>query len=490
MHYILDHTDKPYLKFFEDICAIPHESFNEKAISEYIVQFAKDRGLWYYTDDLWNVVIKKPASPGYENRKPVMLQAHTDMVCEKTPDSDFNFDTDPLELYVEDGWLHARTTTLGADDGYGVAYMLAVLDDDTIPHPPLECFFSVQEEVGIGGPRGFKNYACFESRRIINLDANEEGTTNAFQTAVIGGEWKLPLAYGPAPKGLNWYHVHLDGFTAGHASLDHVWGRGTAIGWSLRVAAALYDAFGTMPLAGYSGGTFRNNLSRNADFTFGSERKLEDVAAVVAKIEAQAKNEHAETDPNLWFEVKKAEEPETVLTAESAEKALDFVSVLPDGISMLYQCERKVLKTANNLGIVRMERDGTAGTMTVGYMFRTSFKPARDEMFRKMQIIGRLFGATYNEEYRYSGYKLKMDGDLYKTWNQVYRDATGKDLYIKYTGGGNDVGTIMEGLGGEELCEAIGIAPDNPFVHTPREKLDLASFDRAYRYLLEVLKRL
>ena len=147
MRYVLDHEGKMYRKYFEDIASIPHESFNEKQLSDYIVDFAKKRNLWCHQDEVYNVIVKKQASKGYENHDPVIIQGHIDMVCVKTPDSKHDFDKDSLELYVENGFLKAKDTTLGADCGHGISYMLSVLDDDNLQHPPLECLFTVQEEV-------------------------------------------------------------------------------------------------------------------------------------------------------------------------------------------------------------------------------------------------------------------------------------------------------------------------------------------------------
>ena len=197
MKYVMNHEGKPHRKFFEDICAIPHGSYNEKGISDYLVQFAEERGLSCYRDELWNVLIKKPGSAGYEDHPPVMLQAHTDMVCVKRPESDFNFETDPLQLFVEDGWLQAKDTTLGADCGHGVAYMLAILDDKELAHPPLEAFFSVQEEVGIGGPKFF-DYSKVQAKKLINFDIFDEGLSWISTTSVKGGDFLRKVAQKPS----------------------------------------------------------------------------------------------------------------------------------------------------------------------------------------------------------------------------------------------------------------------------------------------------
>lgn len=509
MRYVLDHTNRPYLKYFEEICAIPHESFHEKAISQYLVQFAKDRGLWYYTDAVWNVVIRKPASPGYEDLPPIMLQAHTDMVCEKEPGSDFNFDTDPIQPYEEDGWLKARGTSLGADDGYGVAYMLAILDDPNAVHPPLECFFSVQEEVGIGGPRNM-DYSQLMSKRLINLDGIEEGSVNLLQTTVIGGEWNVPLEYEKAPEGI-YYLLRLEDFSAGHASLNVSLGNGNAIKWAVRTVKTLEEAVakagGTLRLADLSGGTLRNNIPRSAAICFTADCEPELVRDVIFDVEKQAKAEQAQYDPNLAFFLEAVKAPAAVLTKESGQNALDFLFLLPTAAESLLPCERRIAKASRNLGNLRCEQDlcggdaagleGKAfpGVLRAGYMFRGAYKAQVLSMFQEAQILAGKFGITYDEDYRYSGYNLNENWNLVKVWKAVYKDATGKDLYMRYTHGGNDVGTILEGIaaanpGCEEQLEAIGISPTILHVHTPKEAMNLASSERTFGYLKEVLKRL
>ncbi|MBE6037024.1 MAG: aminoacyl-histidine dipeptidase [Clostridiales bacterium] len=512
MNPVLDHANRPYLKFFEEICAIPHESFHEKAISEYLVNFARERGLRYYTDAVWNVVIWKPASPGCEDLPPVMLQAHTDMVCEKEPGSDFDFDTDPIRVYEEAGWLKARGTSLGADDGYGVAYMLAILDDPDAVHPPLECFFSVQEEVGIGGPRHM-DYSQFSARRIINLDGVEEGSTNLLQTTVIGGEWELPLEYETAPKGI-YYLLRTENFSAGHASVDIGLGRGNAIKWAVRAVKTLQkkiaETEGCAPaealrIADLSGGTLRNNIPRSAAILFTTEADPALVRDVIFETERQALAEQAAYDPDLAFFLEAKAAPDAVLTAESSRRALDFLFLLPSGPESMLPCERRVPKASRNLGNVRCEMDlcggcaaaGRAeGVLRAGYLFRGAYKAQVESLFEEGKLLAEPFGAVYDEEYRYSGYNLNEDWPLVKLWKDVYKEATGKDLYMKYTHGGNDVGTIMEGLrkaAGPDFCgtiEAIGVSPDILHVHTPQEAMDLASFERTYGYLTTILKRL
>ena len=228
MKYILDHKGKMYRKFFEDIAAIPHESFKEKALSDYIVKFAQDRGLWCHQDEVWNVIVKKPAYKGYEKHPPVMIQGHIDMVCVKTAESNHNFDTDPLKLYVEDGFLKAKDTTLGADCGHGISYMLGILDDKDLKHPPLECVFTVQEEVGIGGPK-YLDYSLLTAKRLIFTDSMEEGRPELSTTSVLGGNFIKNIHFNKYEKQENFLKISAEGMKGGHAAVDINSGRANAV---------------------------------------------------------------------------------------------------------------------------------------------------------------------------------------------------------------------------------------------------------------------
>jgi dipeptidase D len=479
--YVLDHTGKPYRKFFEDISAFPRNSFKEKEVAAYIVQFAKDRGLEWYEDDIWNVIIKKPASPGYGNHPPVMIQGHTDMVCVKTPDSKHDFDKDPLDLYVEDGYLKARDTSLGADCGHGIAYMLAILDDKTLKHPPLEAFFSVQEENGIGGPRGV-DYSKFTAKTLINTDNMNEGTSCLSTGSVVGGYFYKLISFAGAPVHPA-YEIRVSGLTGGHAAVDIIKDRANAIKIAVRAAAAIRKEDARLLLCDISGGDIKNNIPVDCKIVFCGSLSLDAIQNIAAETEKFAAIEYKDTDPNLSITVSGTSGPEKTLDSISTRGVLDILQAVSTGVFHRSQSVPNFALGSRNMGTVEI----TGNTLKFGYMFRGAYKHLlryyMDQVFPLMER----FGAVYEEEYRYSGYNTSPDTPLNKLYAQVYKELTGKDVVFDYTHGGTDVGTIADNIPG---LDAIHMGPDTIHIHTPREALNLDSFDRVYKYFITMLERL
>lgn len=480
MKYVLNHEGKPYYKYFEDISAVPRVSFNEKGISDYLVQFAKDHGLWWHRDDLWNVIIKKPASPGYEDHPTVMVQGHTDIVGVKAPNSNFNFDTDPLELYVEDGWLKAKDTTLGADCGHGVAYMLALLDDNSLQHPPLEFFFSVQEEAGIGGPRNV-DYSLFSAKKLINTDMMFEGGTYTSTANVVGGDFikKVMIKENINPT----FEIKVSGLYGGHAAM-HIY-RDQAC--SIKVAArVLYRMMKEMRinLVSINGGTIRNNIAAECVAVFTCEEKYsERMKEITAIVMAEAKKEHEVSDPGLFIALNQTDTAPKAMDDISSRDVIELLNVLPSGVYMRSPETDKLVTASRNMGNVNL----TGDTLTIGYMFRSAIKSQIVDLMEQTVTVADKFGAVYMEKYRYSGYTTDGNTPLCNLWKDVYKEATGKELTLMAIHGGTDAGTIIEGMNGMDV---IAIGPNTTNVHRPGEALELASFDRTYGYLKTILYRL
>jgi dipeptidase D len=328
MKYILDHERKPNFKFFEEISAIPRNSFQEQKISDYLVKFAEDRNLWCYRDGIWNVIIKKPASKGYEDHSPVILQGHTDMVCEKVPGSAHDFDTDPLELYVEDGWLKAKGTTLGADCGDGVASMLAVLDDTTLEHPPIEAFFSVQEESGIGGPR-LVDYSKFTAKRIIATDIIWEGTTYESVSGAIGGDFIKKINRKNTEQPV--FELTVSNCTGGHSALNAAKCPANAIKAVARILFRIKKAV-AINLIDLEGGTIRNNIASDcrAVFAYKEENKQE-IKNLIQEVTLELEREYSFTDPEMKISLAELSDHSEALDEESSDCVIDLIHVLPSG---------------------------------------------------------------------------------------------------------------------------------------------------------------
>ncbi len=480
MKYILNHEGKPYYKFFEDICSIPHTSYNERELSDYIVEFAKTRNLWWYQDDIWNVVIKKPASAGYEGHPPVMIQGHIDMVGEKTPDSDFNFNTDSLELYVEDGWLKAKNTTLGADCGHGIAYMLAILDDKNLQHPPLECFFSVQEEVGIGGPQ-YIDYSLFTAKRLISTDQMFEGATVISTTSVVGGEFIKPVSLTKNTKST--YLLKVEGLQGGHAATNIHKEQANAIKIVARVLYNLTKKV-KLQLASIDGGTIRNNIPEVCSATFTCDSTCYDlVKDIVNAAMEEEKREHQISDPDLNMILSPAETVEETLDDLSTNNVVELLHVIPTGVYMRSLEEENLVLTSRNIGNITIKD----GILKFGYLFRSAIDSQIFDLMNQAMITADRFGAVFRKEYYYAGYTVSKDTPLNILWQEVYKEASGKDLRFISMHVGTDAGTIINRRGGMDV---ISIGPNTVNFHKPGEALELASFDRTYGYLKTILSRL
>lgn len=478
MKYILDHEGKMYRKFFEDIAFIPHESFKEKALSDYIVKFAEDRGLWWNQDEVWNVIIKKPASPGYEDHAPVMIQGHIDMVCVKTADSNHNFDTDPLQLYVEDGFLRAKGTTLGADCGHGISYMLSILDDKTLKHPPIECLFTVQEEVGIGGPK-YLDYSLLTAKRLIFTDSMGEGEPEMSTTGVLGGSFIKEVVPEAAEKDY-FYKISVGGLAGGHAAVDINKGRGNAI---KIMARCLYELMkiGSVQICSFTGGTMRNNVPNTGEMIICTD--LEEIKSIIDKMDAAIKVEHGKTDPDPFIVAEPGKPANSALSMKDTKDIVGWLMQIPTGTYMASTEDPAFPLTSRNLGTADLKGD----KFIIDYQFRTAIEPHIEMMYDEQMVLCEIFGATWEKAFEYPGYVAEVGTPMYKTYEEVYEGYTGEKLKPKHIHAGTDVGTIIKGMGG---LDVVGIGPNTYKFHTPEEALDLASYDRAYKYMVGVLEKL
>ncbi len=483
MNYIFDHSGKPYLKFFEEISAVPRNSFKEEKIADYLVDFAEKRGLWRYRDSIHNVIIKKPASKGYEDHPPIMLQGHTDMVCEKVAGSSHNFDMDPLELYAEEGWIRARGTTLGADCGGGVALMLSVLDDKSLNHPPIEAFFSVQEEAGIGGPR-LVDYTQFTAKRIIATDIIWEGTTYESVSGAIGGDFVKTIRKTENSRPA--FSVEVSRCTGGHSALNIGKCPANAIKAVARILFGIKEK-AEIELISIAGGGIRNNIPMECRSVFAYDQKDENrIRAAVDEAALELKREYSFTDPDMEIRLDAAGAHQAALDTDLSGCVIDLLHVLPSGEYMRNPKYNDAVFASRNMGNISLQDD----KLIIGYMFRGTIKSQTIDMMKQTQCLAKQFDAFYEEEYRYSGYMAPRDTTLVNVWKEVYHEETGKDLYFLTMHGGTDVGTIIDNLGGSAAVDVIAIGPNAKNVHTTNETLELESFGRTYHYLKKILSRL
>ena len=468
--------DLAIYRFFEQLCAIPHGSYNEAAVADWLVAFAQARGLSFYRDDMNNVILRKPASAGYEAHAPVMLQAHTDMVCEKNADSAHDFAADPLELYVEDGWLRARGTTLGGDDGQGVAMILAILDDDTLAHPPLECVFTVQEEVGLCGAMHL-DASQLKAKRMINLDSDGETVTLVSSS---GGMRAHVEFYGETQENAApAYRLFLTGLRGGHSGGFIHKGLGNANRIAFRIFEALLRQGFQPRLSAIHGGLKENAIPRECELLFACPGDSQSLAAAIEAERAAIATELGAADPGLQATLSPAAPLARTLTEDASARLIRLGFLLPNGLQATSPDIPDLPVVSLNLGRVTLEN----GRASFLFSIRSPMDTARRELFRRIEDTAALLGATAAVSNDYPGWAYEKDSPLREALRAVFA-RRGMTLSEEATHGGLETGVLKGKIPSLDIVTFGALAED---IHTPAERLNLASYERCYGVLTDLL---
>ncbi len=468
---------KKHCYYFNEISKIPRGSGNEKAVSDYIVAFAKERRLACKQDDLFNVIIDKPATPGYEDSEPLILQAHIDMVCEKNGDSDHDFEKDPLELYVDDeGWLHAKGTTLGADDGNGVAYMMAILDDNTLVHPALSCIFTAQEEVGLVGAAHLTK-EDLHGKRLINLDGG--GGTVTCTSSAGGCRLRIYRFFKRVVSDGTGYHMLVKGLKGGHSGGSIHLERGNANLIAARLLKELEAEGIDVTLSAFNGGLKNNAIPREADVLFDSPSSEEIVIATVQNLAEKIRKELEFSDEGFTVEIEKMEVT-TCIDKESSDAFLNYLFLMPNGLMHRSMAIEGLTTASLNAGVVHTKEDH----FMLDELVRSALESDTDLLVAKLKTLADLLGMEVQERERYGGWAYSAKSPLRDTLAEVVK-AHGKELVCKATHGGLECG-IFKAL--DPDMDIITYGPVSTGEHTPDEKLNLESFDESYQILCDVIK--
>ena len=457
-------------KFYE-IAQIPRESGNEKEISDYLVKFAKDRNLEVIQDDALNVIIKKKASAGYEDRKTVALQAHMDMVCVKEDDSDHNFETDPIKLIEEDGWVKADKTTLGADDGIGVAFILAILDDENVEHPNLEAIITVGEETSMVGANAI-DLSVLDAKYLINIDSEEEGVLTI---GCAGGldltasfEKELEEASGDFLK------IDLQGFEGGHSGMEINKARVNAI----KALARIIHNLDSFKIASISGGVKRNAIAAKASAIIQVDDKEKALEIINEQIE-QILNESKDTDPNGSIKVTEEKFDGRVVTKERSKDIIDAIHVTADG---MYKSFEGSIVTSSNIGV--LEEDDK--NIIYHVMIRSEVDSAKHNRADIAKTVIERFGGHTQVESEYSGWQ-REDSPLIDLANETWKEIHGNDMNILTTHGGLECGLFKKDI---PHVEMISVGPEIVGAHSPFEKVNIESVRNNYKFLKELLVKI
>ena len=457
--------------WFETLCGIPHGSGNTKEISDFCVEFAIEHGL-RCSQDVWNnVVIRKPASVGYEEHPPVILQGHLDMVCEKDEGVAIDFTKDGLALRVEGDWISADGTTLGGDDGIAVAMALAILEDDTLAHPPLEVLFTTDEETGMYGAAGL-DPTDIKGRTLINVDSEQEGTLTVGCAGGARVDVGLPLRRGAAEGPC--VQIVIDGLQGGHSGVEIHKGRQNANKLMGELLRQLPEGWQLVSLSGGQKDNAIPRLARAQVLCHG------DVAAVAA---AFAAAKRVDTDPGLQVTVTPAGRAAQALSAADSRRAAALLCALPDGVQAYSRDIEGLVETSLNLGILRLDADGLHASFAV----RSGINREKDALLHRLQAVAAAHGAIAEPGGAYPAWEYRADSPLRDVMVDTYRQLTGTAPTVEIIHAGLECGLLSDKLPG---LDAVSCGPDMQDIHTSRERLSISSTARTYQYLCRVLERL
>ena len=467
-------------EYFEKLCSVPHGSGNTKIISDMCMGFAKELGLKCRQEPCDNVVIWKPASPGCEDAAPIILQGHMDMVCAKTDDCTKDMTREGLDLMTDGEWVWADKTSLGGDNCIAVAMILAILADDTLVHPPIEAVFTIDEEVGMDGAFAL-DCSDIKGRKLLNLDSEMEGVFTVSCAGGMRSDCFLP-AEREGIVGMDVFSLTVAGLQGGHSGADIHRGRGSANRLMGRVLCTAMEKFPGLRLAALSGGQFDNVICSRCEAAVALPAGNADAfTAFVSEFDAILKNEYAVTDPGVTLPCA-ASSADKAVPAQRTAVLLRALAALPQGVEAMDTDFPGLVQTSLNMGVTRLDDTGLHVTFSV----RSSIASRKEMLGQRVRAVAELAGGTVTERGVYPGWQYKRDSQFRETLLAAYKDLTGKDGVVEATHGGLECGLLMEKLPG---LDAVSLGPDLFDVHSVRERLNVASTERTYALVCELLRR-
>ena len=466
-------------KYFEEICAIPHPSKKEEEIVEYIINVGKGLDLETKTDKVGNVVIRKPATPGMADKKTVVLQGHLDMVPQKNNDTAHDFEKDPIEPYIEGEWVKAKGTTLGADNGIGVAAALAVLETKDIQHGPIEALFTVDEETGMTGAFALEP-GFLKGDILINMDSEDEGELYIGCAGGIDTNAYFSYKEEKTPDNQQAYKIDVKGLKGGHSGLDIHLGRGNAIKLLNRLLWKTHRDL-SLRLASVDGGSLRNAIPREASALITVPKDNAGAFEEIAQgMIADWKNELGKVDPGVVLEVKNTETPDKVMDMQSTNNILNAVYGCPNGVIRMISDMPDVVETSTNLAVLKSGN----GKVEAATLQRSSVDSAKEDLSNMMRSVFEMGGADVEQSGNYPGWKPNVDSPILKTMSDVYEKLYGKTPEQKVIHAGLECGI----LGGKyPNLDMISFGPTIRNPHSPDEMVNTTTVKLFYDFLVETL---
>lgn len=482
MNTISELTPTALWQNFADLNAIPRASKKETAVIRFMMDFGKKLNLETYTDDVGNVIIKKPATAGMEDKQTVCLQSHLDMVHQKNADTDFDFATAGIKMFIEDDWVKAKGTTLGADNGIGVASIMTILASDSIPHPAIEALFTIDEETGMTGALGLKG-GLLHADILLNLDTEDDdeltiGCAGGIDVSA-GGNYKTEAA----TADLAGIRLTVKGLTGGHSGMDIYKGRANANKLMNRVllnAAAKFE----LRINAIDGGSLRNAIPRESFAVIAIPAAgAEELIAFIKEEEQVLQHEYKSTDPNLNMAIENVEKPATLLDAAFQHNLLRTIAACPNGIYRMSPEINGLVQTSNNLARV-LVKDGTYSILC---LTRSSVDSEKMDLAKTICFNFELAGAKGEFGGSYPGWAPKPDAPIVKLMSELYKEQFNTDAKVNAVHAGLECGIIGKNYPGMQM---ISFGPNIRGAHSPDEKVQVSSVQKYWPYLLETLKRI
>lgn len=467
---------------FAALNAIPRASKKEEAVIQFMMDFGNKLNLPTTKDEIGNVIIKKPATAGMQNRQTVCLQSHLDMVHQKNADTEFDFATKGINMFIEDDWVKASGTTLGADNGIGVASIMAILASTDIPHPPLEALFTIDEETGMTGALGLKG-GLLNADILLNLDTEDDdeltiGCAGGIDVSANGNYETENLTTGYVG-----FKLTVKGLTGGHSGMDIYKGRGNANKLINRILLNTSDLF-VVKVSAIDGGGLRNAIPREsfAEVSVPAEH----AAAFIAYIKGEEKllkNEYQSTDPNLNITIESINAAETVLNTGFQYNLLRTIAACPDGIYRMSPAIEGLVQTSNNLARVLVKD----GAFTILCLTRSSIDSEKADLAKTISYIFEMIGATPSFGGTYPGWAPKPEAPIVKLMSELYKELFKADAHVKAIHAGLECGILGTNYPDMQM---ISFGPNIRGAHSPDEKVQISSVQKFWVYLQETLKQI
>jgi len=471
-----------HLNHFEDLNAVPRASKKEERVIAFAKKFGEDLGLSTYVDDVGNVIIKKPASPGMEDRKTVILQSHLDMVHQKNADTDFDFDTQGIEMYVDGDWVRANGTTLGADNGLGVATIMAILESETITHPNIEALFTIDEETGMTGAMGLKG-GLLEGEILLNLDTEEDDEIGVGCAGGIDVTATRTYVQETVPEDFIAFKIEVKGLNGGHSGMDIHKGLGNSNKIMNRFLFDGFENFG-MRISEIDGGSLRNAIPRESVANIAIDAIHEAAFESEMKELAQdIKNELKTMESNLEIIFSKVETPTNVMDLSTQQGLTRALYAACNGVYRMSADIPDLVETSNNIARVIVKD----GLIKIGCLTRSSVESSKMDLANMLRATFELTDCEVEFSGDYPGWKPNMDSDILKVMSRVYEEINGENAHVAACHAGLECGIL--GTNYPEM-DMISFGPTILGAHSPDERASISSAQKYWKFVLEILKQI